>query len=225
MENHEILLPKGYRLYNEEGHRMIGNRKEEFNVKNRSFKEIDTYFSNGISHRLNELLAKSPSSQIQVLDLAGGTESVAAKDLETEFGDRVKVINIDFAQNPEKGKGVSRIQGDATQIPLVNSSIDIVYSRQFLPFILNLYRKHDLQVKKVLSEVARVLKSGGIAFLDDEEELSGAKSEEKRRELADEFGVTLEPHDSCNLKEGDRNFPKFWDKGVRRAKFLIMTKS
>jgi ubiquinone/menaquinone biosynthesis C-methylase UbiE len=225
MENNEVLLPPGYRLYKLEGNSMIGNGKEDFNVKNRSFLEVDTYFSDEISRKISELLTKDPDSQIHVLDLAGGTESRAIGEIEKEFGDRVKAINIDIALNTEKGNEANRIQGDATHIPLVDSSIDIVYSRQLLPFILRFNREHSLQVKKVLSEVARVLKPGGIAILDDEEELSGIKSETKRRELATELGVRLESHDSFNNKRGDRNFPKFWNRGVKREEFLIMTKS
>ena len=189
METNESLLPDGYRFFDEEGHHMMGNGKEEFNVKNRSFSEVDMYFSQEISKTINELLNKSPGSQIQVLDLAGGTESQAVKDIKKEFGDRVIALNVDFVQNIEKGDGALRVQGDATHIPLADSNTDIVYSRQLLPFMRRFSPEHRVQVKKVISEVARVLKPGGIAFLDDEEELSGAKSDKKRQELADEFGV------------------------------------
>lgn len=224
MENNEVLLPQGYKLYEIEGNPMMGNREEEFNVKNRSFQEIDAYFSNEISHKINELLTKNSNSQIRILDLAGGTESRAVKEIEKGFGDRLKAINIDIALNTEKQNGTNRIQGDATKIPLVDSSIDIVYSRQLLPFILRFNSEHYLQIKKVLSEVARVLKPGGIAILDDEEELSGIKSEAKRRELADELGIILESHNSINNKRGERNFPKFWNRDVIREKFIVMTK-
>lgn len=226
MGTNEVLLPSGYRLFDQEGYGMMGNGKEEFNVKNRSFLEVDMYFSQGISNTINELLNKRPSRQIQVLDLAGGTESQAVKDIEKEkeFGNRVMALNVDFAQNIEKGDKARRVQGDATHIPLTDSSIDIVYSRQLLPFMRRFDPEHGLQVKKVLSEVARVLKPGGIAFLDDEEELSGAKSDKKRRELADEFGVILETHDSTNQVWGDRNFPKFWVRSIRPRKFLVMRK-
>ena len=127
METNEVLLPSGYRLFDQEGYRMMGNRKEEFNIKNRSFLEVDMYFSQGISNTINELLNKRPSRQIQVLDLAGGTESQAVKDIEKEkeFGNRVMAFNIDFAQNIEKGDGARRVQGDAINIPLTNSTIDV----------------------------------------------------------------------------------------------------
>jgi len=226
METNEVLLPGGYRLFDQEGYKMIGNRKEEFEVKNRSFYDIDGYFSQEISNSINELLNKHPGVQIRVLDLAGGTESQAVKDIEKEkeFGNRVIALNVDFAQSIKKGDGADRVQGDATNIPLADSSIDIVYSRQLLPFMRRFEPEHDLQVKKVLSEVARVLKPEGVAFLDDEEELSGAKSDKKRQELADEFGVILETHDSTNQVEGDRTFPKFWVRNIRQGKFLVMRK-
>ena len=226
MEIKEVLLPSGYRFFNQEGYRMVGNRKEEFLVINRSFSEVDRYFSKGISSAISELLNERPSRQIQVLDLAGGTESQAVKDIEKNkiFGHRVKALNVDFAQNIKKGDGARRVQANVIHIPLADSSIDIIYSRQLLPFMKRFNRQHSLQVKKVLLEVARVLKPGGIAFLDDEEELSGTKSDKKRRELADEFGVILETRDSAIPIKGNRNFPKFWGKSIRPGQFLVMRK-
>jgi ubiquinone/menaquinone biosynthesis C-methylase UbiE len=226
METDEILLPSGYRISDEEGFKMMENRKEQFEIINRSFFDIDKYFSQGISNTINKLLNKYPNGQIQVLDLAGGIESQAVKDIEKEkkFENRVRALNIDIAQNIEKGKGAPRVQGDATNIPLADSSIDIVYSHQLLPFMERFHSEHSSQVKNVLSEVARVLKPGGVAFLDDEEELSGAKSDIKRQELANKLGVILETHDSARKVRGDRNFPKFWVRSVRPQKFLVMRK-
>jgi ubiquinone/menaquinone biosynthesis C-methylase UbiE len=203
---------------------MLGNNKEDFEVKNRSFFEIDTYFSQGVSGAINEFLASCPDEQIQILDLAGGTESKAVKDIEIKYANHVRGINIDFAQDIDKGKGAQRVQGDATHIPLADSSVDIVYSRQLLPFLSRFEREHYSQVKEVFSEVARVLKPGGIAFLDDEEELSGVKSERKRQELSREYGVTLDIRDSTLQVDGNSHFPDIWVRNVRPQKFLFMTK-
>jgi len=226
METNEVLIPNGYKFFEVEDNPMLGsnNKKEEFAVKNRSFSDVDRYFSGGISREIKKLLGESPNEQIRVLDLAGGTESQAVRDIEKEFGNSVKALNIDFAQDIEKGKGADRVQGDATHIPLADASIQLVYCRQLLPFMKRFNSEHISQVNKVLSEVARVLKPGGIAFLDDEEELSGPKSDNKRQELADKLGVILESYDSVSLRKGDRNFPKFWDRGIRPAKFLVMKK-
>lgn len=226
VEDNEALLPGGYRFFNLEGCGMMGNKGEDFAVVNRSFFDIDKYFSQEISKTINKLLNERLDKKILVLDLAGGTESRAVRDIENrkEFGNRVRAINIDFAQNIKKGVGARRIQGNATNIPLADSSIDIVYSRQFLPFVERFGRKHSSQVKRVLSEVARVLKPGGIAFLDDEGELSGDKASKERQKLAVKFGVILESHDSALPVCGDRNFPKFWERGTRIEKFLVMRK-
>ncbi|MFZ3069105.1 MAG: class I SAM-dependent methyltransferase [Microgenomates group bacterium] len=226
METSGVLAPNGYEFFEVEDNPMLGsdNKKEEFVIKNRSFSDVDGYFSGGVSREIKKLLEENPNEQIRVLDLAGGTESQAVRDIEKEFGNSVKALNIDFAQNIEKGKGADRVQGDATHIPLADASIQIVYCRQLLPFMKRFSSEHGSQVNKVLAEVARILKPGGIAFLDDEEELSGTKSDNKRQELADKFGVILENYDSASLRKGDRNFPKFWDRGVRPAKFLVMKK-
>lgn len=224
METSKVLLPNGYRFYEVEGHKMFGDSKEEFALENRSFFDIDMYFSQKISSAINTLLKSHSTGQIQILDLAGGTESRAVKDIEKEFENRVKALNLDFAQNIEKGKGAQRVQGNALHIPLANSSVDIVYSRQVLPFIRRFEREHSMQIKTVLSEVARVLKPGGIAFLDDEEELSGDKCGKKRQELAEEYGVVLETCDSAKQAAGERHFPKIWISDIRQRKFLLMKK-
>jgi len=220
----KVLRPGGYGFYDLEGTRMLGNKKEDFAIQNRNFSDIDMYFSQGVSRAINELLASRPNDQIQVLDLAGGTESKAIKDIEKKYANRVSSLNIDFAHDVEKGKGAQRVQGDVTHIPLADSSVDIVYSRQVLPFLARFEPEHYSQVKKALSEVSRVLKPGGIAFLDDEEELSGVKSDRKRQELSREYGVTLDTCDSALEVEGERHFPKVWVNDIRPQKFLRMEK-
>lgn len=218
-----ILLPAGYGRYEYEGYPMLGNRNEEFFVANRSFEMIDGFFSQEISNSIQTLRAAKPDKKVRILDLAGGIESQAVKDIKEQFGDSVQAVNIDFAHNVQKGQGAERIQGDATRLPIADACIDIIYSRQFLPFLRRFSSKHKLQVEKVLSEIARVLTPGGIAFIDDEGEISGTKLENNRKALEDKLGVTLETHESIYGRV-KRKFPKFWKEEIKPAKFLVMKK-
>lgn len=224
MEKNEVLLPEGYGFYEEEGAKMLGNKTEEFNVKNRAFENIDLYFNTAISSRIMELSNRHPGTQVKILDLAGGTESKSVKDISQKFGGRVSAVNIDFAQNVAKGAGALRVQGNVMSIPAADASFDIIYSRQLLPFLLRFDRKHLSQVEKVLSEVSRVLKPGGIAFLDDEEELSGQKSNGKRAEIAARLHTTLDTGESGAPVRKKRGFLSFGGEKLRYQKFLIMRK-
>lgn len=235
MEKNETLLPKDYKSYEVEEDKvytMLGNGKEEFAIKNRSFADIDLFFSNGISRAIGERLTRRPGEQVLVLDLAGGTESKAVRDIGEKYGNRVGAVNIDIAQNIRKGMGVLRAQGSALSIPLADKSMDIIYSRQMLHFLQNLRlldirlfgpNKHQIQVETVLREVARVLKPGGIAFLDDEEELSKPKSNKKWSELTRQLGIVIESHESRSPK-AERKFPNFWNLRIRPGRFLVMRK-
>jgi ubiquinone/menaquinone biosynthesis C-methylase UbiE len=225
METGKVLLPEGYRLFEIEENKMLGKGEEEFNIKNRSFLEVDLYFAQGISRSIKEFLNKRPKDRIYVLDIAGGTESQAVKDIEKEFGSRVKAINVDIAQDIEKGKGADRIQGNAIRIPLADASMDVIYSNQFLVDVGHTKQEHTFKLNRILSEIARVLKSGGVVFLDDNGEFSGtgAKSEEKRKRLAEELGVVLETRDSAPMEHWQRKYFK-WTCGFKPQKFLVMRK-
>lgn len=219
----ELLSPKGYHTFKEEGYSMVGSKNNEYLLIDRSFNDVDTYFSNEISRSINKLQTQYPDKQIKILDLAGGTKSQAVKDITRDFGNNITAINVDLIQNIKDGNGALRVQGDATHIPLADSTIDIVYCRQFLPFLYRFKSEHLPQVEIVIREVARILKQGGVAFLDDEEELSGSKSDERRKKIEARLGVILEPHDSSNTAV-TRNISKLWQKETRRKKFLVLKK-
>ena len=224
VNRNELILPKGYYTFIWEGYPMVGNKDDEYLLKDRTFKEIDEYFSKEISETINKMLNRHHGKQIQILDIAGGSKSQAVRDIGKIWGNSVKAINIDLVQNVKKGAGALRVQGDATRIPLASSSVDIIYCRQFLPFLKRFGRDHKLQVNIVLSEAARILKPGGVAFLDDEEELSYPKSNNERLKLAKKLNIILETHDSKNTAWANRNFPRFWHRDIRPKKFLVMRK-
>jgi len=225
MEKGEILLPKDYRIFEREDVEMMGNGREEFAIKNRSYFDIDKYFSNSISAAINERLKEN--NMVYVLDLAGGIKSKAVRDIENnkDFEGRVKALNIDIAQAVKEGKEANRVQGDAASLPLADSSVDIVYSRQFLPFVRQFSHEHSIKMNSILSEVARVLRPEGVAFLDDEEELSGDRSEDKRRKIAENLGVVIESEESSSLVFNRKFLPRLWQNSLRLEKFLVMKKN
>jgi malonyl-CoA O-methyltransferase len=96
----------------------------------------------------------------KILDLGGAT-GTACHDLRRRFR-RSRVIVLDASQEMLRRavqkrtwfSPVSVLQGDARALPLRTGSLDVAYSNLLLPWINNL--------TAVLSEVARVLRKGGL---------------------------------------------------------------
>ncbi len=217
------MMPSSYQAYDQEGNKMVGDGKQEYFLANRSFEEVNAYFSGQIGQSIVEMYSKNPQEKINILDLAGGTKSQAIKDINEIYGPRVNAFNVDIVHNVQQDQNVLRVQGSATELPIANESMDVIYCRQFLPFLNRFNRDHSLQVERVLAEVARILKPGGIAFLDDEEEISGLRSQDKISALEQKFGVVIKQRDSASYTE-ERQWPKFWKKVARPAKFLTFEK-
>lgn len=100
---------------------------------------------------------------MRVLDLGGGRNSETAGQLQKELGSGVHVINVDLVHNKEIQSPVSRVQADTFSLPLQDETIDLVYSFQLLPFL-----KNEKTYMRSLREIARVLKQGGVALLDEQ---------------------------------------------------------
>lgn len=101
---------------------------------------------------LIDYLTQNPEAT--VMDLAGGYKSNAAAEIAAWFpGTRVFNIDIMAARPPG-------VRADARQLPVQDSSIDLVLSIQFLRYI----KEKDLSL--IVSEVERVPKPGGYFFAD-----------------------------------------------------------
>lgn len=121
----------------------------------------------GLSNRRYEILIGGRGSvvkdeiermpgQVRVLDLGCGTNGVMIKGLADAFPGKVDGYGIDIALEGS-GRGTVRLtKGDARSLPYPDSYFDIVYESALLQ-----YFKGSDDLKRIVSEVRRVLKPGG----------------------------------------------------------------
>jgi demethylmenaquinone methyltransferase/2-methoxy-6-polyprenyl-1,4-benzoquinol methylase len=105
----------------------------------------------------------NPDGNSKILDIATGTGDIAFKFYELKFG-RVKITGIDFtpeminiANERKQNRNINFIVGDALNLPFEDNTFDI----NTISFGI---RNVD-DVKKSLTEMARVLKPGGRAAI------------------------------------------------------------
>lgn len=221
----QIKLPPQSWIENREGNEMLIRGREEFYLSHRRFNEINAYFSGMISQQIADLLERTTDRPVQILDIGGGVGSEAVRDIQQRYGNRVRAINADIAHDKSLGTGADRVQAEVQHLPFASGKFDIAYSLQLFPFLRRFEKDHYIQVFQGLTEIARVLSPGGIAFINDEEELSGTgeRREKTREHLEQELGVVFEVKNSAIVKSG-RDFPRVWKKQDRPEKFLMMQK-
>lgn len=118
---------------------------------------------------LSRYLAHNPASR--VLDIGGGYDSIAVKQMTEQFP-YATAVNIDlFAENTSISK-----QGNASSLPIEDSSIDVVVSVHCVSrFLISWPSEGHIMVK----ETERVLKHDGIIFLSPGFDLSSLSKELK----------------------------------------------
>lgn len=134
-------------------------------LKNRLLDEVDA----SLNQRLAAKVARIPRTSgqgLSVLEIGGGFESSAAVQLAARNPD-VSVTNVDIflkdtvAVDPKVAPRVTPILADAKDLPLPDSSQDLVYSSRVLAY----FTAGDFL--KSLEEIVRVLKPGGEAIYYD----------------------------------------------------------
>lgn len=160
------LVPKGYHIKRVPlwGDMLCRDKGDypQHRLTDRTFSQIDHY----LGYLPSELIAyyrRKRKSPVRVLDLGGGRNSGVAAQLQKELGSGVHVINVDLVHNKEIPLPVSRVQADTFFLPLQDATIDLVYSFQLLPFLEN-----EKTYMRSFREIARVLKPGGVALLDEQ---------------------------------------------------------
>lgn len=169
-------LPKEYRI--EKGNKTVSGHEadrlvnektgEYFFLTNRDFKEINHSFANLPARAIAKLKEERQTEEpIRILDLGGGIEAKAAGDIADKYGgeqdERVQVFSLDMtARKKEKG-GLHQVVGNVLELPIGDSSIDMAYSRMSISL---LEESDPTTLQKALEETARVLKPGGLFFLD-----------------------------------------------------------
>ena len=95
-----------------------------------------------------------------VLDV--GTGSGIILEHVRDRGAGARLVGLDLRMEPMRlsdSRGICYVQGDAKQIPLAADSVDVVVCRSSFRY----YDDHE----RVLSEIVRVLKPGGSAYITD----------------------------------------------------------
>jgi SAM-dependent methyltransferase len=137
--------------------------RETWHLRDRDFSTIDECFNPSISacveSRLNQW--RRP---ICVLDVGGGALSVAAQGLAEKYPGLVEVTNLDpiLRAGTDKNDNVHAISGDVAEMKFPDGSFDVVYSYQVF---------HRLDPRRQilgLGEIARILKPGGTALIDED---------------------------------------------------------
>src|SRR3989338_7063882 len=167
-------LRSGKHLFVLEGDKVVS----DFVLSSRGFKGSEEYpgYDDIFEGHLTSYLREHPTST--VLDVAGGVESQAVRDISEEFH-QVMAVNLDIAVGQDPAfRGHPVIWGDIYQMPIISNSIEAamgVYMVQAIP--------HQIDYIKIAKEVHRVLKPEGRFFVNglfsvvmEDEKYNGFKS-------------------------------------------------
>lgn len=143
---------------------VLKGKGEKFLLMERRFKGmIDDILGNVPSRLIEHFLERNKNAGVDVLDVGGGRDGTTAKDI-AGTSPLVRVTNLDMVAVDESVGNLTSKQGDVTDMDLPNESFDVAYSHQVVPFLSK--KDNSIRKIKVIDEVARVLKPGGVASID-----------------------------------------------------------
>lgn len=157
----EIKPPTGFkkRFWNA-GNRQVLQSEDGIIIPlhNRHFRDIDYKMGNLISEGIDNKIKEN--AKIKILDIGSGTDSVAAGEIASQYGDQVEVFALDFFPEIPGERNMSVIRGAAEKIPLKSESVDVIFSHKTFEHV-----DSGLQ-KSLVDEIIRLLKPGGYAILE-----------------------------------------------------------
>lgn len=150
-------LPPGFRI--EEDRLVHEKTKEYFLIRNRSLDEIDHTFRGLVKNTVSAMVDSQGRGNVKILDVGGGQESKASKELSKL---PVQVFNADLLARPkDKKPNFFPLPASVFNLPFKDSTFNFVFTRQLLPYF-------DLaKDDKALNEIARVMKPGAVALIDE----------------------------------------------------------
>lgn len=160
-EQEKIDLPKGHRIITGGKDKLIVREDQSWFLQTeREFLTIDDEFDNMLTLTIDIKRRKAePNHRVEILDLGSGSESKACREIERNYHGKVRATGIDLY--PSASKGVSAAQGDIRDLPFKDKAFDIIFSFQALR-----YTDPVRYGKRIVHEISRVLKPGGVAILD-----------------------------------------------------------
>lgn len=203
-------VPKGYTIINtpllgdvlkkDGGSDDPYDTSEFFRLTGRKFEDIDHYLGYLPSQMIEYLLHKN--WRINIADFGGGRDSVTIDAIKERYGRRVKALNVDLLPNkPTHLITARRVQADITRLPLADNSIHLGLSFQVLP-----HMETDAKALDALKEIGRVLVPGGVAFIDDNNMISGNPDFSNVFELEDTMGCILTTRLGNNARPEEVHF-------------------
>ena len=196
-------IPKEYRIEIKEGKTVFGHENDRlvhektggyFFLTNRTFKEIDHSFAHLPSMTISKLRRVSQEEPIRILDIGGGINAQSAGDIADKYRDeqdeRIQVFSLDMTARKKDRAGLYQIVGNVLELPIKDNSIDMAYSRMSVSV---LEESDPDTLQQALRETARVLKSGGLLFLDKTytEQLEKTLDLTGLNELSENLGVVF----------------------------------
>jgi SAM-dependent methyltransferase len=189
-------VPEGYQIA---GDRIINTKtKEWFFIRNRSFSEIDHLFRHCPSKLIDQFIKIPHEGKVKILDVGGGSKSVSSVEIAKKFGPNVSVINADLIAGEERSENFNNVQSDMFRLPFANGSFDLIYTRQVLSYF-DTQDKNSKNFKKeraVLREIARTLKPGGVAIIDEPYFSDLPKNHPDIQTLSKELSLSIETKES-----------------------------
>jgi len=178
------ILP-GYRVWSMNGNPYaLDSGDRQIVLTNRSFQQVDEILHKLPSEEIERRVA-SGRVPISVLDIGGGYNSRAAIDMSWTYWRDVSVTNLDIIHGgkTQRLEKVTRVLGDVSDIPLPDACFDVAYATYVLAYL------PGEKVEVAISEVSRVLRPGGVAFLLGEIYREYAINQEALRVLFGKFGI------------------------------------
>lgn len=185
----------GYELFGKNEPHSLEGGDDQIVIVNRDFDEVDGILDFLPSRAISERIAQG-KIPVSVLDVGGGWKSKATSQLARRFGVDVSVTNLDilFPRGVTFGR-VKAVLGDASSMPVASESQDVVYSTYVFTYF------SEARSRAALSEIARVLKPGGVAFILEDIFCKMPKDDTVIQELEKTLGLNVIVHEIPELRE------------------------
>lgn len=161
-----VIKPESFQkgLFPHKGILVKEDGQEAFLLTDRPFRHFINRFFQHIPKDAIEFFIRQ-GREVVVVDLGGGADGDTGNDI-AETYPQISVVNIDLVAKPYRAGNFESVRGDICELRLPDKFADVVLSHQVLPFF---FEDEGLQKhRRALGEVARILKPGGIATIDDE---------------------------------------------------------